>query len=363
VPRLLLFQVEADSLPRKRARFKVQIGGGDSTSLPESVAGVEMITTRPDTTGIHHITAISSSPDENVDFYQQVLGLRLVKQTVNFDDPHTYHLYYGDPAGTPGTILTFFPWERRPEGRPGAGVIVSVAFAVPKDALPYWAGRLNATGIDVRRVRRFEEMLLAFNDPHGLPIELIGTETPPSIFNWHASSVEGRYSIRGFHSATALENRLEDTRTLLTQSMGMVWHAREKNRYRFRMDGAPAAGRYLDVVVDRAAPKGRLGTGSVHHIAFRTGTDREQLAWQAHLRQAGINVTEVRDRNYFKSIYFHEPGGILFEIATDSPGFAVDEPLEHLGRSLMLPAQYERIREEIEAGLPPLQIRVYEHAS
>jgi len=322
-----------------------------------------MITTRPNTTGIHHITAISSSPDENVSFYQQLLGLRLVKQTVNFDDPHTYHLYYGDRAGTPGTVLTFFPWEQMPEGRSGAGMIVSTAFAVSKDALSYWERRLHEIGIGIRKSFRFGEPLLEFNDPHGLPIELIGAEEPPPGLHWGASPIEERYAIRGFHSATALENRLEATQALLTQSMGMVLHASEKNRYRFKMDGAPCPGRYLDVVVDRAIPKGRLGTGSVHHIAFRVRADREQLAWQANLRQAGFDVTEVRDRKYFKSIYFHEPGGILFEIATDSPGFAVDEPLEHLGRSLMLPARYERIREEIEAGLPPLQTRAYEHAS
>ena len=313
--------------------------------------------------GIHHITAISSFPDENVGFYQQVLGLRLVKQTVNFDDPYTYHLYYGDAGGAPGTILTFFPWERMPGGRPGAGMMVSTAFAVSREALSYWAQRLNGTGIPVQKAFRFGEPVLEFKDPHGLTVELIGTENLPSISHWDESPVDRLHGIRGFHSATALENRLEDTRTLLTQSMGMVLHASEKNRYRFRMDGAPSAGRYLDVVVDRAAPKGRLGTGSVHHIAFRTGTDQEQLAWQANLRQAGINVTEVRDRNYFKSIYFQEPGGVLFEIATDSPGFAIDEPLERLGSSLMLPAQYEPIREEIKAGLPPLPIRVYEHAS
>jgi len=322
-----------------------------------------MIMAKPNTVGIHHITAISSSPDENVDFYQRVLGLRLVKQTVNFDDPQTYHLYYGDAAGTPGTILTFFPWERMPSGRSGAGMIVSTAFAVPHDALSYWVKRLNGTGIEVRKAFRFGEPVLDFKDPHGLPIELIGTESTPSISHWIESPIDAVHGIKGFHSATSLQARIEDTQTLLTHSMGMVLHASEKNRYRFKMNGASSAGHYLDVVVDRTAPKGRLGTGSVHHIAFRTGTDREQLAWQAHLRQAGINVTEVRDRNYFKSIYFHEPGGILFEIATDSPGFAVDEPLERLGRSLMLPAQYERIREEIEAGLPPLQTSVYVHAS
>ncbi len=313
--------------------------------------------------GIHHITAISSFPDENVGFYQQVLGLRLVKQTVNFDDPYTYHLYYGDAGGTPGTILTFFPWDRMPGGRPGAGMMVSTAFAVSREALSYWVQRLNGAGIPVQKAFRFGEPVLEFKDPHGLAVELIGTENLPSISHWDESPVDRLHGIRGFHSATALQSRLAGTQALLTNSMGMVWHASEKDRYRFKMNGASSAGQYLDVVVDRSAPKGRLGTGTVHHIAFRAKTAREQMAWQAHLRQAGVNVTEVRDRNYFKSIYFHEPGGILFEIATDSPGFAIDEPLERLGSSLMLPANYERIREDIEAVLPPLQTQAFEHAS
>jgi glyoxalase family protein len=344
-------------------RSKGENIGGDYRLLPESEAGMEMITTRPNTTGIHHITAISSSPDENVDFYQQVLGLRLVKQTVNFDDPHTCHLYYGDAAGTPGTILTFFPWERMPSGKPGAGAIVSIAFAVPHEALSYWVNRLKETGIAVHRAFRFGEPFLEFRDPHGLPIGLIGTENPPAISQWDESPIDRLHGIRGFHSATALQIRLEDTQNLLTGSMGMVLHATEKNCYRFKMNGAPSAGQYLDVVVDRTAPEGRLGTGAVHHIAFRARTDGEQLAWQMRLRQSGINVTDVRDRNYFKSIYFHEPGGVLFEIATDSPGFTVDEPLESLGSSLMLPVQYEPIRDEIEAGLAPLQTHAAEHAS
>jgi glyoxalase family protein len=223
--------------------------------------------------------------------------------------------------------------------------------------------RLNGTGIEVRKAFRFGEPVLEFQDPHGLPIELIGTENTPSISHWIESPIDAVHGIKGFHSATAMQARLEDTQTLLTKSMGMVLHASEKNRYRFKMNGSPSAGQYLDVVVDRTAPEGRLGTGAVHHIAFRARTDREQLAWQAHLRQAGINVTEVRDRNYFKSIYFHEPGGVLFEIATDSPGFTVDEPLESLGSSLMLPVQYEPIREEIEAGLAPLKTHAVEHTS
>jgi glyoxalase family protein len=306
-------------------------------------------------TGIHHITAISSAAAENLDFYERVLGLRLVKQTVNFDDPYTYHLYYGAADGAPGTILTFFPWERMPSGRPAAGMIVATAFAVPRAALSYWVERLNTAGVTPRTESRFGETVLRFSDPHGLPLELIGTDALAAASHREQRPVDGAYAILGFHAATALANHLDSTRTLLTGPMGMTLAGREKNRYRFKMSGTDSLGQFLDVVVDPGAPKGRQGSGTVHHIAFRAKTDAEQLLWQADLRREGYSVTEVRDRSYFKSIYFHEPGGILFEIATDAPGFAVDEPVEHLGRSLMLPAQYERIRTQIEAGLPPLK--------
>ncbi len=306
------------------------------------------------TSGIHHITAISSTPVENLDFYVRVLGLRLVKQTVNFDDPHTYHLYYGDAAGTPGTILTFFPWERMPAGRSGAGMIVATAFSMPREAIDYWGERLDKAGIAVQTESRLGEPVLRFNDPHGLHLELVGIEDAHASPHWENSPIDRRHAIRGFHSATALVNQLQKTQALLAESMGMALTEQENGRYRFKMDGSRSWGRYLDVVVDPGAPQGRMGTGAVHHIAFRSRSDQEQLIWQANLRRAGYGVTEVRDRNYFKSIYFHEPGGILFEIATDQPGFAVDEPAELLGTSLKLPAQYERMRPQIEAILPPL---------
>lgn len=314
---------------------------------------------RLNTSGIHHLTAIASAADENLDFYERVLGLRLVKQTVNFDDPHTYHLYYGDANGTPGTILTFFPWARMPGGQPGAGMIVAAAFAVGPKAMPYWAERLNDAGIEVRAEFRLGEPVLRFKDPHGLPLELIGTEEVFAASYWEKSPVDREHAIRGFHSSTALLNKLESTQTLLTGSMGMAFKERENHRYRFKMGGPRSPGRYLDVTVDPAASKGRQGTGTFHHIAFRARTDEEQALWQATLRQKGHGVTEVRDRNYFKSIYFHEPGGVLFEIATDAPGFAVDEPAEHLGRSLKLPARYEPIRPEIETGLPRLRAHAF----
>lgn len=312
------------------------------------------------TSGIHHITAISSAAEENLEFYESVLGLRLVKQTVNFDDPYTYHLYYGDASGAPGTILTFFPWERMPSGRPGAGMIVSTAFAVPLLAKPYWADRLGNAGIEVQTERRFGDPVLRFKDPHGLSIELIGVADATATSHWEKSPVARSHAIRGLHSATALLNNFDKTEALLAGSLGMALRQNERNRYRFQMNGPQSLGQHLDVVVDPGAPKGRLGTGTVHHIAFRAKTDEEQMLWQANLRRESYSVTEVRDRSYFRSIYFHEPGGVLFEIATDSPGFAVDEPAEHLGKSLKLPAQYEPMRSQIEAGLPRLRTHAFE---
>jgi glyoxalase family protein len=242
-----------------------------------------------------------------------------------------------------------------PSGRPAAGMIVAISFAVPRAVLSYWVERLNTSGATPQTESRFGETVLRFSDPHGLPLKLIGTDALPAASHWEESPVDRAHAILGFHSPTALVNQLDRTRTLLTGSMGMTLAGRENNRCRFKMSGTDSWGQFFDVVVDPDAPTGRQGTGTVHHIAFRAKTDTEQLLWQAALRREGYSVTEVRDRSYFKSIYFREPGGILFEIATDAPGFAVDEPVEHLGRSLMLPARYERIRTQIEAGLPPLK--------
>jgi glyoxalase family protein len=313
------------------------------------------------TSGIHHITAISSTAEENLDFYERTLGLRLVKQTVNFDDPHTYHLYYGDAAGTPGTILTFFPWERMPAGRNGAGMIVATAFAAPRDAIGYWQERLNNAGVEVQTEHRLGDPVLRFNDLHGLHLELVGVEDARYSSHWENSQVGRPHAIQGFHSATALLNNLEKTQALLLESMGMTLMANENSRYRFKMADPRFWGQYLDVVVDPAAPMGRMGTGTVHHIAFRSRSDQDQLRWQANLRRSGYGVSAVRDRNYFKSIYFQEPGGILFEIATDNPGFTVDEPADFLGTSLKLPAQYERMRHQIEGSLRPLRSPAFEH--
>jgi glyoxalase family protein len=305
-------------------------------------------------TGIHHITAVASSAAENLAFYETTLGLRLVKKTVNFDDPHTYHLYYGDGRGTPGSILTFFPWERLPPGRPGAGMVTAVAFSVNHSSLDYWAGRIAAAGRPVSRSQRFGEPVLSFSDPHGLPLELIGLEEPPSASVWENGSVKGSHAIRGFHSATATVSNDETVKILLREVMGMRPHRQDGQRYRYQTADETAPGHFYDLVVDPQATPGRPGGGTVHHIAFRTASNHTQSAWQAALRQAGMLVTGVRDRKYFRSIYFQSPGGILFEIATDPPGFDIDEPVDTLGSTLKLPEQYEPHRSAIENRLPPL---------
>jgi glyoxalase family protein len=305
--------------------------------------------------GIHHITAIASSATENLAFYENVLDLRLVKKTVNFDDPYTYHLYYGDTTGAPGTIMTFFPWENLPRGKAGAGMVIAIAFSIPRGSIDYWRERLSVHGIETKEGERFGEAFIQFEDPHGLSLELIETPAVHSILNQshHSKSADNR--IVGFHSATTLLRSLEETQSLLVNLMGMEPHDKQGNRYRFKMKNDDAFGHFYDVVIDAQAENGLQGGGTVHHIAFRTQTDEEQKYWQKSLMQGGYEVTQIRDRKYFKSIYFNEPGGVLFEIATDPPGFTVDESYESLGRDLKLPHQYESMRAEIESRLPKLR--------
>jgi glyoxalase family protein len=305
--------------------------------------------------GIHHITAITSSASENLAFYEDVLYLRLVKKTVNFDDPYTYHLYYADSAGTPGTIITFFPWEKLPRGSAGDGMVTSIAFSIPMGSVDYWCRRLNIHGIETTEGERFGEHLIQFKDPHGLSLELIESPKVYSNLNQSSNSKSVANRIVGFHSATALLRSLEETQSLLVNLMGMKLLNKEGNRYRFKMTRDDSLGNFYDVVVDPKAQNGRQGGGTVHHIAFRTSNEDEQKYWQKSLKDDGFSVTPIRDRKYFKSIYFNEPGGVLFEIATDPPGFTVDEPYESLGRDLKLPDQYESLRNEIESRLPKLQ--------
>jgi glyoxalase family protein len=305
--------------------------------------------------GIHHITAITGSAADNLSFYNQLLGLRLIKKTVNFDDPYTYHLYYGDAVGTPGTALTFFPWEHLPQGRPGTGMVTAVAFVTARSALDFWWDRLRSFHVAVGATERFGDPVLQFKDPDGLGLELIGLDEPSTVSVWQNGPVPAAEAIRGFHSATESTGHIATSRALLVGLMKMTPEGVEGNRHRFRITDRHTPGRFYDMVMDENTPKGEMGTGSVHHIAFRTPTEEAQTGWQSLLRQNGFSVTPVRDRSYFRSIYFHEPGGVLFEIATDGPGFTIDETPERLGHALKLPPQYEPMRKTIEGRLPRLE--------
>lgn len=304
--------------------------------------------------GLHHITAIAGEPRRNVDFYTRVLGLRLVKKTVNFDDPSTYHLYYGDSVGTPGSILTFFPWAGIAKGRPGTGQVYATSFSVPAGSLEFWFQRLKAAHVQINGAdTRWGEEVLRFTDPDGLVLELIATAESDPRQPWTHPEILVEHGIRGFHAVTLAVNHDAPTLALLTQAMGYRQIASEAGRTRLTTgEGGP--GTYVDVLVDPSLPRGLQGAGTVHHVAFRTPDDDAQAADLAAVRSLGLHVSPVMDRNYFHSIYYREPAGILFEIATDPPGFAVDESVETLGEKLMLPAQYESRRAEIEATLPAL---------
>lgn len=304
--------------------------------------------------GIHHITAITGSASANVTFMEQVLGLRLVKQTVNFDDPFTYHLYYGDACGKPGTIVTFFPWEKAPAGSPGAGMISALALAIPSHALRHWRLHLSVHGIQVQEHRRFGEVVLQFTDAEGLGYELVACEMDQD-------QSADRTAITGLHSVTATAASLHRTHELLTDTLGMVYVGKEESRRRYALQTAEGRKQFYDLLIRAEPPAGTQGRGTVHHIAFRCSSDAEQKLWQERLLAQGHAVSPVRDRKYFRSIYFREPNGVLFEIATDPPGFTVDEELAALGSQLQLPDEYERMRSEIAGQLPELRPLEYIH--
>ena len=308
--------------------------------------------------GIHHITAIAGDPQRNLDFYTAVLGLRLVKLTVNFDDPGTYHFYFGNEEGTPGSILTFFPWPHAPRGVVGAGQVTAITFAVPVGSRPYWRSRLSTQGVTATDAgERFGEAVLAIDDPDGLPLELVATRHANPALAWKDGPVDGEHAICGFHSATLSEEGYEQTARLLTDTMRFSLDGNEGNRFRYQAaDGG--AGAIVDLLCTPDGRFGRLGTGTVHHIAWRTPDDAQQLQWRSELARLGYNVTPVVDRDYFRSIYYREPGGVLFEIATDPPGFTIDEPRKHLGERLMLPRRYESQRPALERRLPPVTLPV-----
>ena len=305
--------------------------------------------------GLHHITAVASNPRGNLAYYTGVLGLRLVKLTVNFDDPSAYHFYFADAHGTPGSALTFFHWGGARRGRTGHGQTSAIAFAVGADSLPFWAERLKTLGATVAApVERFGERVLAFTDPDGLPLELVATAAPAAVyFPPKHDEIPAAHRLRGFHSVTLALDRGDATRELLTATMGWSVTATAEGRTRLA-SSAGAAGGFVDLLVDRALPRGVPGAGTVHHIAFRTPDDAAQLNARRELITARMHASPVMERFYFRSIYWREPEGILFEIATDQPGFTADEPVESLGTKLCLPPPLEPHRAEIEAALPPL---------
>jgi len=311
--------------------------------------------------GLHHVTAVCSNPQRNLDFYTQVLGLRFVKRTVNFDDPGTYHFYFGDDSGSPGTILTFFPWGHAARALAGAGEVTATAFSVPAASLGYWETRLNEHAIKLEsKVQRFEENVLEFSDPDGMKIALVGHADVREANAPRFASVPAEHSIRGFFGVTLLEQKSKETATILNM-LGFNQVAEEGSRLRFTAPGN-ALGNHIDLLIDPTAARGRFGAGSVHHIAFRAKNDADQQAWRQEIAKH-VEVTPVLDRTYFHSIYFREPGGVLFELATDPPGFTLDEPLESLGEQLRIPAWLESQRPSIEARLAPIHLHKSDHAA
>ena len=305
--------------------------------------------------GIHHVTAIAGPARRNFHFYTEVLGLRFVKRTVNFDDPGTYHFYFGDEAGSPGTILTFFPWEHVAPGRLGVGETQETVFRVPEGSIGYWTHRFVEKGVVHQAPeKRFGETVLAFKDPDGMRLSLVGVTGIEAESAWGGSDVPAENAIRGFHSVSLLLKDAAPTGAILTDVLGFSEVAREGTLIRYKA-GDTAIGGIVDLRVAGDFLPARMGGGSVHHVAFRAADDAAQEAMVRKLAENhGIHTTEQKDRNYFRSVYFREPGHVLFEIATDVPGFAVDEPLASLGQDLKLPSFLERRRAEIEAVLPDL---------
>lgn len=304
--------------------------------------------------GLHHITAMASDARSNLDFYTRVLGLRFIKKSVNQDDPGTYHLYYGDYAGSPGTVLTFFPWPGLRRGRPGTGQSSAVGFSIPTGSLAFWQTHLAKLGVATKPIeQRFADQVLALTDPDGLPLELIATSEADARVPVPAKNIPPEHAIRGFHSSTMALVDAQATAALLTNTMGYHLVGIEGHRARYTV-AAGGPGTYVDLLTDPATPRGLNGAGTIHHVAFRVADDVNEVAALALLQQRGLHVSPVIDRAYFHSIYYREPAGVLFEIATDQPGFAIDEPVESLGSFLSLPPRLEPHRSEIEAALPKL---------
>jgi glyoxalase family protein len=305
--------------------------------------------------GLHHITAIAGEPKRHVAFYRGLLGLRMVKRTVNFDDPSTWHLYYGDETGTPGTALTFFVWNQLPAGRHGVGEPQEIAFAVPEASLEFWRKRLSDKGIVLKDApARFAEQVLAFDDPDGHKLEIVGNKKAAGIPGWSNGDVPEAHAIRGFHGITLEVANPATTARVLNEVFGFEPDGVEGDRHRFRSGNAPI-GSIVDLRVTPGAQRAGQGTGTVHHVAFRASGDEQEMQFRDRAIDLGLRPTDQVPRHYFRSVYFREPNGILFEIATDDPGFTVDEPKEMLGKQLLLPPWYQQHRKQIEEALPPIE--------
>jgi glyoxalase family protein len=303
--------------------------------------------------GLHHITAIADNAKRNLDFYTQVLGVRLVKKTVNFDDPGTYHFYFGNENGTPGTILTFFPWEGIGQGTNGSGMATHIGYSVPKGSLEFWKNRLQGLNIKVEEGEIFGEKLISFKDPDGLQLQLIEPSTEDSRKVWTTEELKDENALKGFHNVTLTLKKAEPTMKVLTDILGYDLQKQEGERYRLATNAIDTAN-LVDIIENDKTPAGRNAAGTNHHIAFRVKDDQVLMEYRDKVLSAGLSITPKINRDYFYSLYFREPGGVLFEIATDNPGFTVDEPLDELGTHLKLPAQYEGMRDKIEGVLPKL---------
>ncbi|WP_345947536.1 ring-cleaving dioxygenase [Mucilaginibacter sp. PAMB04274] len=304
--------------------------------------------------GIHHITAIAGNAQRNFNFYSKVLGLRLVKKTVNFDDPQTYHLYYGDEQGTPGSILTFFPWENIMTGRRGTRQATEIGYSVPENSFDFWVKRFEQHNVTYNKVaEKFGEPYLTFLDPDGLKLELIASKTADYRLPWETAEVNAENATKGFHNITITTNKMQPTADILTGVFGYRLLEQHVNRYRFVTDAVDNAN-IVDLVEVPGEAAGHVAGGSVHHVAFRVKNEEVLMQYRDKIAALGLHITEKIDRNYFYSLYFREPGGVLFELATDNPGFSVDEPVAELGTHLKLPAQYEEYRASLETTLPKL---------
>jgi glyoxalase family protein len=329
-----------------------------------------------DILGIHHVTAIASDPQKNIDFYSRILGLRLVKLTVNFDDPTTYHIYFGDEIGRPGTIITFFPWPDAPKGYRGTGQVITTSFLIPERSIDYWVDRLNTQKIYYRGpTKRFgnTEEVLTLYDPDGLELELVANRDAKdrALHVWKQGPIPIEHAIRGFYSVTLSEVGYEHTAHVLTKELGFNLIGQDGSRFRFQISIAKddndnadrnntkedyRGSNIVDVLCLPNTRYGMIGVGTVHHVAWRTPTDEQQKVLRDRIVKAGLNATPVIDRIYFHSVYFREPGGVLFEIATNPPGFATDEKKQELGTHLMLPAWLESVRKDLEKVLPPVHL-------